>query len=189
MRGARPLSKQEVERVLEAFSGRHRCRDRALFLTGIYSGFRISELLSLRVKDVTENNGQISERITVQRLRMKGKHRSRSVILHPQARKALQEYLFDAGLTLAFDVDPCELLFPFRRQHAHRILARAFRAAGISGRVSSHSLRKTFAANVFNNLGRNVFLTASALGHQSPASTVHYLSLDQSRIDAAILQL
>jgi len=189
MRGARPLSKPEVERVLEAFSGRHRCRDSALFLTGIYSGFRISELLSLRVKDVTEDDGRISGRITVQRQKMKGRNRSRSVVLHREARKALERYLFESAMIPAFDVDPLRRLFPFTRQHAHRILHKAFKAAGLTGKLGTHVMRKTYAVGVFNNLGRNVFLTAKALGHQSPTSTMSYLSFRQSEIDAAVLRL
>ncbi len=52
MRGCRPLTNTEVEQVLGAFVGRSAPRDRALFVLGLKAGFRVSELLSLRVGDI-----------------------------------------------------------------------------------------------------------------------------------------
>ena len=45
MKGCRPLDEKEIETVSQGFSGEHAARDRALFLLGVKSGFRISELL------------------------------------------------------------------------------------------------------------------------------------------------
>ncbi len=50
--GCRPLSNAEVDRVLAAFAGPAAARDRALFVLGLKAGFRVSELLSLRVGDI-----------------------------------------------------------------------------------------------------------------------------------------
>jgi site-specific recombinase XerD len=77
--------------------------------------------------------------------------------------------------------------FPFSRQHGHRILKGAFNAAQLQGKVSTHSLRKTFCDRVHTALGENIFKTQIAMGHNSPASTVHYLSFKQSEIDSAIM--
>ncbi len=52
MRGTRPLTDEEIEIVSGSFSGRFELRDRALFLLGVKSGFRISELLSLRLNEI-----------------------------------------------------------------------------------------------------------------------------------------
>jgi integrase len=52
MRGCRPLKEREIQRILKSLDGRYAARDRALILLGIKSGFRISELLSLRLSDV-----------------------------------------------------------------------------------------------------------------------------------------
>jgi integrase len=49
MPGCRPLTDDEVDLVLQSFGGRYALRDRALFCLGIYTGFRITELLSLRL--------------------------------------------------------------------------------------------------------------------------------------------
>jgi integrase len=52
MKGCRPLTDTEITEVLQSFAGRYALRDKALFVLGLLSGFRISELLSLRVQDV-----------------------------------------------------------------------------------------------------------------------------------------
>jgi integrase len=52
MNGCRPLTDAEVELVRKTFAGRYAARDRCLFILGIETGFRISELLSVRLGDV-----------------------------------------------------------------------------------------------------------------------------------------
>jgi integrase len=52
MKGARKLSDSEIAPIASSFRGRYAVRDRALFILGLSTGGRISELLSLRIKDV-----------------------------------------------------------------------------------------------------------------------------------------
>jgi integrase len=113
---------------------------------------------------------------------MKGKKSSRTVPLHPKAKQALQEYLNTLST-----MEPKTRLFPFTRQHCHRILKGAFNKCKLEGKVTTHSLRKHFASKVHKALGENIFKTQQALGHASPSSTVHYLSFDQAEISEAIL--
>ncbi len=72
MPGCRPLTDDEVEQVMQSFGGRFATRDSALFLLGIYTGFRITELLSLRLHDVYQHQ-EVLSRVTVPRRNMKGK--------------------------------------------------------------------------------------------------------------------
>jgi integrase len=94
MRGCRPLDEQEVQNVASSFGGRFALRDRALFLLGVKPGFRISELLSLRVGDVVRN-GKLVELVTVSRRHMKKKLEGRTVILNAAARDALALWIAD----------------------------------------------------------------------------------------------
>src|SRR5690242_2467518 len=68
MAGMRALTEDEQGRILASLD---RLRDRLLFLTGLYTGFRITELLSLRVGDVWKNGSPVST-IAVARRNMKG---------------------------------------------------------------------------------------------------------------------
>ena len=187
MIGCRPLTDREIEMVRQALVG----RDRALFVLGVYSGFRISELLSLRIKDVVQH-GELLDRVTVQRRSMKGKGQSRSVVLHPKTKEALRPWL--ATLLLADD-NPHGFVFrsrkgqnrPISRVQAHTVLRDAFNSCQLSGRLGTHSMRKTFANRAFENSGRDLLRTAKALGHKSVNSTISYLSFKSEEIDDLVL--
>ena len=176
MAGSKPLSSDEVSRIVTLLSSP---RDRALFVVGVYTGFRISELLSLKVKNCYQN-GHVLERILVERRHMKGKRTSRAVPLHKEAICYLELYIES-------DWSSDRLIFDISRSQAHRIIKAAVDKAEIEGRVSTHSMRKTFAKRIYYALGKDLVNTQKAMGHASVSSTVAYLSFDQEEIDKAIL--
>lgn len=194
MKGCRPLTEAEVAAVMENFHGRYEARDRALFLLGLKSGFRISELLSLRIGDIVQH-GKMVDRVTVARRNMKKKTEGRTVILHPDAKEALAEWLED--LRQAGYMTEGDFVFQsergrnraISRVQAWRILDDVFDYCGLTGKLGTHSMRKTFADRVHKLTNENIFKTQLALGHKSPASTVSYLSFKQEDIDQAILAI
>jgi integrase len=56
---------ENMKKLLRANS----LRDYCLFVLGINSGLRISDLLTLRISDVTDDRGKIRDRITLGRKR------------------------------------------------------------------------------------------------------------------------
>lgn len=194
MKGCRPLSEEEVAVVAKSFGGTYAARDKALFLLGVKSGFRISELLSLRVGGVYQH-GRVVDRVTVQRRHMKKKVEGRTVILHPQAKAAVQVWL--DTLKAAGDLLPSLALFPSRkgtnrpisRVQAWTILTEAYEANGFTGKLGTHAMRKTFANRVYDRLGHDLVKTQRALGHKNINSTVSYLAFREEEIDAAILAI
>lgn len=89
MRGMRSLTDNEIEQVKRCFLGAFAARDYALFILGIKSGFRSSEILSLKLGDVFYN-GKIQDRVYVRRKHMKGRNEGRCVVLHPAAKTSIQ---------------------------------------------------------------------------------------------------
>ena len=61
MKGTRPLNNDEIRRVSAAFTGTFEVRNRGLFMLGVSTGGRISELLSLRIGDVYQNGKPVSD--------------------------------------------------------------------------------------------------------------------------------
>lgn len=194
MKGCRPLTDQEIKSVLDSIdNGTNPPRDRALFLLGLRSGFRISELLSLRVSDVYQN-GHFVDQISVARKFMKKKREGRTIPLHSEAKDALVTLVRKLEEEKAFGPDT----FIFRsrqggnramgRQGAWEMLKKVYAAAGITGKTGTHSMRKTFAKRVHEKLGRDLIKTQKALGHAQVNSTVSYLSFNESEIDDAILK-
>lgn len=200
MKGCRPLIAKEVEQVAASFSGYNAQRDRTLFILGVMSGFRISELLSLRIKDVVQNKRVRSE-VEVLRRNMKGKHESRQVFMNPQAQEAVLNLI---GVLQKRGVwNHNSYLFksrkgknsPITRVRAYQILSRAFDLCGMSGKLGTHSMRKTFGNNVYNHMlqlvaeGEPVDAyreTAKALGHKSVASTESYLAFRNEHLRGAV---
>ena len=61
MKGTRPLNNDEIRRVCAAFTGIFEARNRGLFMTGVSTGGRISELLGLRLGDVYQNGRPVTD--------------------------------------------------------------------------------------------------------------------------------
>lgn len=183
MIGCRPLTDSEIDQ-LKALADLD-IRARCLLILGATTGFRISELLSLHVKDVLNQ-----PRVTVLKRNRKGKARSHSVTLHPEAAEAI------TALVYAERLQGSDPLFKSRRSdkaidriRAHTLLKQAFKALGLKGKVATHSMRKYFAGAVYDALDKNIYETAKALGHKSIDSTAAYLSFKTEHVDKAILSL
>lgn len=72
---------------------------------------------------------------------------------------------------------------------AWRVLKAAFQRMGLKGRVATHSMRKYYAAGMYEALGRDLLKTSKALGHRYVNTTADYLSFDTSELDQAALSL
>jgi len=192
MKGCRPLSQDEEAKIGAAFSGKFASRDKAIFILGTKSGFRISELLSLRIGDIFQN-GQIVDRVYVERKNMKKKVEGRSVILHPDAKAALKDWFKYLKKITSQSGDKFLFLSrkgenkPIGRVQFYKILRRAFDSNNLSGKLGTHSMRKTFASKIYDRLDHDLVKTARALGHKNVNSTAQYLSFRQEEIDEAIL--
>lgn len=197
MAGRRPLTPEEERRFLCVVRGLEP-RDRLLATMQWQTGFRISETLSLMVGSVIRN-GIILDVIGVAPRHLKGRRgATRRVPLLPESRRALDAYLrhLGKGLILTPDLP----LFLSRkgnadgsaralgREAARRILMGVFDAAGIvdDGRLGTHTLRKTWASNVYASGDHDIMLLKAALGHKSVATTQRYLEVDQDAVMTAI---
>jgi site-specific recombinase XerD len=188
MKGSRPLTGEEITLTSKSFSGKYAARDKALFIMGVTSGFRVSELLSIQVRDVCQR-GQMTERVTVQRRNMKRKTEGRTAKFHPQAQAATAAWLAEAQL------QPGDYLFqsrqggPMTRQQAWNVLNGAFEANGLTGQLGTHTMRKSYAGKVYEHFGHDLVKTQRALGHKNINSTVSYLSFKEDELDEAVMAI
>jgi integrase len=201
MKGSRPLTDEEVGQVAESFSGVYAKRNKAMFIVGVRTGFRMSEMLAIRVGDVYQH-GKVVDQVAVPRRHMKGgkagRAEGRTVTLHPEAKAALSVWIeqvekrrgsLDPELpvfhsrTLEADGSPR----PISRVQAWRILQAADQANGLTGKLGTHVMCKTFANRVYERLHHELVKTPRALGHKNINSTVSYLSFREEEINAAIL--
>ena len=62
MKGTRPLDNNDEIRLVSAcFTGTFATRNRGLFMLGVSTGGRISELLSLMIGDVYQNGSAVTD--------------------------------------------------------------------------------------------------------------------------------
>jgi len=191
--GCRALTDIEVENICSAFSGKYRLRDRAIFLLGVHTGFRVSEILSLKIQDVLSGSA-IRHSVTVQRAFMKGKKLGRTMPLHANSRSAIKKWIDSIGGMNSEGGSP---LFPCQGTQK-RLSPRTFwgnlkyaasEAAISTCGIGTHSMRKTFSSRMWTSpfIGKDLAKMAKLLGHRDPANTLRYIQfLDNSLTDAVL---
>lgn len=71
------------------------------------------------------------------------------------------------------------------RQTTHQMLKKAFIAAGLNGKIATHSLRKSFAQLVYEQSG-DIYLVKELLGHRNVATTQDYLGVNYAHARDAV---
>ncbi len=203
MIGCRPLEDHEVNTMLHATAGYYSARDRCLLIMGINCGFRITELLSLRLKDVVHNN-RIQSTVYVAARNMKksgDKAEGREIRMNKLVREYILlqvEHLHSIG---CWSLDT--YLFRSReggnmaitRNRAYQIISGLAHICNFEGCIGTHSMRKTYAGNMYNYMldlaatGKRIDPlreTAKATGHRSIESLENYLSFMVGNVNSAL---
>ena len=195
MKGTRPLDNDEIRLVSACFTGTFEVRNRSLFLLGVSTGGRISELLSLTVGDVYQNRKAVTD-LLFDRSIVKGGEVSRAVPVNTDGRLAI-EALIAWHREKYRTVKASRPLFPSRngkgkqrmtRRAAHNVLKSAFFSAGLNGHLATHSLRKSFAQRLYEQTG-DVFTVQEMLGHKSIATTQKYLGVNYASVRDALQKM
>ena len=193
MKGTRPLNNDEIRRVSAAFTGTlFEVRNRGLFMLGVSTGGRISELLGLQIGDVYQNQKPVTDLLYNKSI-VKGGEVSRAVPVNVDGRDAIAA-LIDWHREKYGDIVPTRPLFPSRnkngtvamnRQTAHEMLKAAFMTAGLNGKLATHSLRKSFAQRVYEQSG-DIYLVQELLGHRNVATTQKYIGVNYATAREAV---
>jgi len=154
-------------------------RNHLLFVFGINSGLRISDLLALTISDVM-TNGKIKSQITIIETKT-GK--SKTFPLNKNVIKVLEEYLTEMP-----DKTPETPLFKSRkgtkalsRIQAWEILSNAAQVVGIEN-MGTHSLRKTFGYHA-HRAGYSIERLQEVFNHAAPSITKRYIGITQDEIN------
>jgi integrase/recombinase XerD len=173
---------EDVERLLEA-AGFDKTplalRDRALLEFLYATGARISEAVGAAVDDVDLAAGAV-------RLAGKG-GKERVVPMGRPARDAVRAYVLSSRPELASSGRGTPVLFlnarggPLSRQSAWAVLRQAADKAGLTGRISPHTLRHSFATHLLDG-GADVRVVQELLGHASVTTTQIYTLVTVDRL-------
>jgi integrase/recombinase XerD len=150
-------------------------RDRALLELGYGTGARVSELVHLGIQDVAFDEGLV-------RLFGKG-GKERLVPVGRRALGAVALYLREIRPRLEHGYGAGKLLLnargkPLSRVGAWGIIKRSAARAGLTKRVTPHTLRHTFATHLLEG-GADLRAVQEMLGHADLATTQIYTHVDR----------
>lgn len=198
MKGCRPLTQEEIDAVKEALldpESKEALRNYTLFMFMLYTGFRVSEVLSIRVRDVYNvGNGTVSSYVYLQKANTKKQIAGRSITLNEKIRDELKTYIEKSGLNTQARLIKGVYLFPsirdptfhISRVTVHLLLKNAYEKAGLTGKLACHTTRKSFATRVSESCNGDLMVIKEAMGHLQVSSTACYLNVEQKKIDGII---
>lgn len=174
---AKVLTNEELEQLLLHFPT---TRDTTVFAICYFTGCRISECITLELRDVT------ADFITIRKENTKGKTKTRQISINPRLRAYLDKWLEER------DNEYNPYLFPspktpgghISRRQVMQVLDNTCKELGLVG-VSTHSFRRTSLTRMFR---ANVSLRTiqSISGHASLDDLQRYLEVSEEQKYSAI---
>ena len=192
MKGTRPLNGREWAILIKALpKGQTRVRNVLIIKLGVVTGFRITELLSIRRRNLVQA-WKIVDYLSVPRRHMKKRREGRTRLIPKELRGPIKKWLRILGQKGY--TKPNDFVFQsckkgnraIGRKAVWRIINTAARNAGLTGSIGTHSLRKTFAENYHRAARGDIMKTSRALGHGDIRTTTSYLSFMQEDDDRLV---
>jgi integrase/recombinase XerD len=166
------LSQAEMAQFFAAVG---RLKYRALFMAVYACGLRVSEVVALRASDID------SQRMVLRVCQGKGK-KDRYVMLSPKLLEVLRDYyrVYRPTASLFFGQDKER---PLHRRTVLVTCQRIARRAGLTKRVTVHTLRHSFATHLLE-AGVDLRTIQALLGHRSLRTTALYTFVSPERVAA-----
>lgn len=167
----------EFAKVLRSYSE----RDYVLFMTGIYLGRRISDILPLKVRDVKDKEYVYF----------------REAKRNKEAYLKINKKLIGIFKSYCADKDDDEFLFPplrgkknrhISRQQYWNILNKAAAEIGYKDKIGCHSLRKTLGHELYS-MGVDITMIMLVLNQDDVSYTKRYIGVTADEINNALSRL
>ncbi|MEP7288454.1 MAG: tyrosine-type recombinase/integrase [Chloroflexota bacterium] len=182
--------RKKIAQIKNQLEGAGRHRDLLLFVVGINSALRISDLLSLQIGQVVDEKKDIRRTFAIK----EEKRGKRNVVtINDSIYQALDKYLVAyAGI----ERNPAHYVFfstkrsdydysrPITRERAWQLLSQSCHAVGLLGNYGTHTLRKTWGYHARKS-GVPMEIIMEKLNHASFAFTKRYLGITDDELKAA----
>jgi integrase len=177
--------KKKLRQLADYWLKRGNLRNYVLIILGVCTALRISDLLRLTWDDVyDESSGAFRTCLT---LKEKKTGKRKTVALNPQALRALRLYFPRRRGAFIF-ANNRRGAKAISRVQAWRLIKEAAAAIGLAGRISCHSLRKTFGYFAWK-AGVLPVMLMDIYNHSSFEITRRYLGISQEDRDKVYLEL
>ncbi len=184
---ANPIKDKELVLDIQDYLKLQNERNYIVFILGISTGYRAGDLVKLKIRDVKDalENGYFEI--------LEGKKANSKNIRKENLKPRIVKVINNLAILLKRYVKgkkDYEYLFTSRKgkndhitvAHLSRILKDAGAEFGLKN-ISAHSLRKTFAYNIYVESEYDLLLVKEMLGHSSIEETKLYLGLDRETYD------
>ncbi len=163
-------NKKTLNKIKEILSENQ--RDFLIFTVGTNCGLRISDILSLNVKDVKDKSYiDITEKKTKKTKKIPVNETLKSLIEDFIKNRNENEPLFLSYLNNRMERTQC-----------YRIINKACKKAGVNYKIGTHTLRKTFGYHHYKKF-KDVAILQKIFNHSAPGITLRYIGIDQDTID------
>ncbi|SDI18809.1 Phage integrase family protein [Alteribacillus persepolensis] len=175
MNFVQPIRNPAKIQVIQEYLKAKNERDYLLFVLGINTGLRISDILQLKAKHVRGHYISLREKKTTKQKRLR---------ITPDLHRELKNYIRH--------MNDDEYLFqsrkgnnmPIQRSAAYKVLREAAEYAGLN-EIGTHTLRKTFGYHFYMQT-KDIAMLQELFNHSSPHITLRYIGVNQDAMDKAM---
>lgn len=184
--------KKKIAQIKNLLRGQGRWRDLLLFVVGINTALRVSDLLTLRVSHFLKPDGTIKPHFWI-REEKRGKRNE--VVINEAIRTALAEYLAAYPTIIQnpdnfvfFNTKTGSFQEPIKRGQAWKLIASICQDVGLMGNFGTHTLRKTWGFHA-RRAGVELALIMHNLNHSDLAYTKRYLGITDDELADVVRKL
>ncbi len=184
--------RKKISQIKNTLRGEGRVRDLLLFVVGINSALRVSDLLQLRVGCFLDAGREVRPSFVI-REEKRGKRQE--VVINRSIGEALAEYRAaypeveqDLDHYVFFNTRTGDYTAPIGRKQAWAIISGVCGEVGLRGNYGTHTLRKTWGYHARMN-GVDLALIMHMLNHSDLAYTKRYLGITDEELGEVVRRL
>jgi site-specific recombinase XerD len=177
------ITEEETERIerLEFQQGEKEVEFiRDLYLLGIYTGLRFSDLMNLKKESIQEQNKDGSAKIVLKMQKTSDYvYLPINTLYRGKPLQLIKKHMQEEG----------ELVFKhYTNQHVNRMLKVIGKMAGVSKPITFHTSRHTFGTTLLNK-GMPIEMVQRLMGHQRIQQTLEYAKLQTNTIEKQLNEI
>lgn len=178
MNSVEPIRDREKLEEMKEELKKNGTRDYLMFLTGLNSGMRVSDVVRLNRDDIRNEDNSMKDYITIVEQKT---NKIKKFPLCNNLREEMEKY--------TRNMNKGEYLFksrkgknkPITTTQAYRIIVNAGEKVGIKN-IGTHTMRKSFGYHHYQQF-KDVALLQNIFNHYSPSTTLRYIGINQDNID------
>ena len=191
MKTVEPIRDNKTIKNMRAILKSQSTRNELLFILGINVGLRISDILKLKVRDLTKLNTKApKDYVIITEIKTR---KTKKFYIGDIVKKVIENYMKEndnPGFDTYIFLSRKGINMPITRQQAYRIINNAAESLGIverndqgnliHGEIGTHTLRKTFGYHSFQN-GTSLELLMDLFNHSSKTQTLRYIGITEEQ--------